>query len=160
MPIRRKGKPTWLVAAIVFSALATLGVLLFLGRAALKSRGFGRPPQQQVLSVEAYLAQLPADEVAVTGEMALAHVYADSFRSAEDTHYSISLCTEVSPSQYRPRAWAYVPKDSEAGRRLYAALKDGLAHRITLRLKRSRLDGSTPKANEEGVIVIAIIAGA
>src|SRR5262249_11863104 len=80
------------------------------------------------ITIAAYLAQRPAGPTRITADCKLGNYYNYAYRRAAATYHSVSL------SQSSPFAMghAWVPKDSEAGRLIFEALKDGQEHRLTL----------------------------
>jgi hypothetical protein len=111
------------------------------------------PKVPQGMSLKAYRAQRPAKPTRITGDCELSNMYHRAYRETADTHYSVMI-TQRDEIAYGA---AWVPKESEAGRKIFGILKDGKSHHLTLEVVLQGPDGTpTPAGNEEMAIVSVI----
>jgi hypothetical protein len=128
-PVSRATALGWVVFAVLAGVfLFGAGVLVgFVLNSRPVSDGASGSPrtESQGMTLAAYLAQRPATPTRITCDCRLKNYYNFAYRDAAETHYSVGL-GDVGIDN------AWVPKDSEAGRRIFAILKDGRTHTLTL----------------------------
>jgi hypothetical protein len=119
-------------------------------REAAKATQEKQNEQKADMTLAAYLAQRPEKPAKITVIGKLNNYYNYAYRNSVTTHYSVSLRSD---SPFKSGS-AWVLKDSDAGRRLFDALKDGREYRMTLEIVLQGPDGlPTPPDREEMAIV-------
>jgi hypothetical protein len=151
------------VAAGLFVGLSLIGVstqvaVRELGLDAMKSRiarlqkaEEEKAPKTDTsteMTLAAFLAQRPAEPAKITADCKLSNYYNCAYRDTAATHHSVAI------SSSRASGHAWVPKNSEEGKRIFEALKDGQEHRLTVQVVLQGPDGTaTPLEREEMAIV-------
>jgi hypothetical protein len=146
-----KTRLTVVAVALFLILVVVLGMMAGKGMAGKSSRPGLPNARREGMTLAAYLAQRP-DKPTVLGELSckLDNYYNFDYRDSAQTHYSVNLFSEVSFTH----AHAWVSKDSAAGRRIFAALQDGRAHPLTLKVVLEGPYGTpTPPGRQEMAIV-------
>jgi hypothetical protein len=104
------------------------------------------PAAQPGMTLAAFKAQRPAVATKVRCRCRLGNLYNFAYRDCQESHYSLNLDGE----------YAWVPRGSDAGKRVYEILKDGEWHTMTLLLRYAGPHGEPVKADERGVAVEGI----
>jgi hypothetical protein len=149
-PYESQGSPPWVLAAVaaVFVSGVASGVALT-ALAALRARPSDRtaaavattvpegtvagPPAQAPggvpggMPLRTFKATMPRVPTRLTASLSLSSAYLYDFRGARETHHAVRMKGEEGGTLY-----GYAPKDSDAGRALFEALKDGREHRLTV----------------------------
>jgi hypothetical protein len=79
-------------------------------------------------TIRAHVSSNSREQQAFRVEARLSDFYSFEYAEAKPTHLSLSL------SDGTEMLIAYVPRDSELGKRVFALLKDGNEHKVTLRV--------------------------
>lgn len=102
------------------------------------------------MSLAAYLAQRPHWPTWLNVECKLGNYYNYAYRYSAPTHYNVGLRANDPIKS----AYAWVPKKSEVGERLFYILRDGRVHRLVLKVVLEGPYGEpTPPGREELAIV-------
>lgn len=91
------------------------------------------------MSLKGFILQKPEGPTAVQTDCELSTFYSYAFSRCAETHYSFQI-VDSWPSQV-VIVWAYAPKNSGHGKRLYQLLKNGDKRKFTLRIQRIGPDG-------------------
>jgi hypothetical protein len=81
------------------------------------------------MTLDAYQAQMPTSSVVMKVWVTLDDDYNYDFHNARNTHWSLNITTTMLTGVH-----AFVAKDSELGRRLFARLSDGAKKQMTLEI--------------------------
>jgi hypothetical protein len=120
------------------------------------------PPQQPLpalppgdLTLKEFVLQKPAIPTAVQVNCELATYYNWAFQRCAETHYSFKL---ESRAPAFTQVYAYAPKESDHGRRLYESLKNGTKTKATLRIQRLGPNGQPlPGLHDQCFALIGIV---
>lgn len=88
--------------------------------------------EENGMPLHTYLATRPQEPVKFRLRATLSDYYNYSYRHCANSHYSIRL---NDLDIFGPRAHGYIRKDSPDGERLFALLRDGKQHRVTVELQ-------------------------
>jgi len=107
------------------------------------------------MTLKAFILQKPDGPTIVEVDCEMDTFYNYDYSRCAETHYSFRMKSD-SPSW--TTAHVYAPKESEYGRRLYEALKNGEKRRVTLRIQRLGPDGGPVRAVNDSCFALVGIA--
>jgi len=179
---KRKGFPLWVLAVILPVGVLLVGGIAFIAFIAYRNsmhsaedkgqagqqeqRNITGPEKKQAqevfalppgdMTLKAFILQKPAAPTAVQVDCKLSTFYNWAFRKCAETHYSLEIST-ASPDL--TRCHVYAPKESENGRLLYEALKNGETRRYTLQIQRIGPTGDAlPVKDDKCFALVQIVA--
>ena len=100
-------------------------------RATGEAAPLASPVRRHEMPLATYLATRPPEPKLFSLRCQISSYYNYNYSNCKDTHYSINMRDTESHEILH----GYAPKDSEAGRKLFAALEDGREHVLALRLQ-------------------------
>ena len=139
---------------LVVLMLVAWGAMLVACGGAGKKNAPELPPGD--MSLKEFILQKPTKPTAVQVDCRMDTYYNFAYSRCAETHYSF----RVEGGSPYASAYAYAPKTSEHGRRLYELLKDGSEQRMTLRLERVGPDGEAlPAVHDSCFALVGIVDG-
>lgn len=118
-------------------AAALAAALLAATLCACGGGGSKSPPNP--MSLKAYKATMPEGPHDFVVDAELSDLFHDRWRESRQSHYAARLSDA---DRHSDSVIGYAPRDSEAGRALFARLSDGKSHRLTARVRYASANSS------------------
>jgi hypothetical protein len=152
------GLPTWAWivggSAVGVLLLGLIGILIIVSVSS--GRRAGQTAKAQLpddMTLAAYLVQRPDKPTRITVVCNLDDYYNFAYSNSASTHYGMRI------KQDSPYAsdHAWVLKESEAGRAVFEALKDGTEHTLTLAMVWQGPDGTRTPPGKQGIAIVKVM---